>query len=48
MNKKERLIHTINVDVCNEFKKLTTELTINRSALIEKMIKTWINEQKNK
>lgn len=45
---KERVTHTIDVNLSKEFNKLTEENAINKSALIEKLISNWIKKNKNK
>lgn len=44
---KERVTHTIDSEISKEFNELTKENAINKSALIEKMIKEWIKNNKN-
>ncbi len=48
MTTKDKLIHTVDIETIKEFKTLTRELSINRSALIENFIKRWIKENKDK
>jgi len=44
---KERVTHTIEEDVSKEFNKLTKEKAINKSALIEKLVSSWIKKTKD-
>ncbi len=43
-NYKERVTHTIDFDLSKKFNKITKDNAINKSALIEKLIKKWIIE----
>lgn len=42
---KERVTHTIDKTVADNFNKISKENAINKSALVEKLIKNWIKEQ---
>jgi len=48
MTTKEHAMFTIDIEILKEFKGLAKEMAINKSALVEKMMKNWIQEQKNK
>ncbi len=48
MATKDKVLYTMSKEVSKEFDEIAKEMTINKSALIEKLVKNWIKEQKTK
>lgn len=43
---KEKITFTIDKKVTNDFKELSNKKFINRSALVESLLKSWIQTEK--
>jgi metal-responsive CopG/Arc/MetJ family transcriptional regulator len=46
--KKERITHTVDKKVVEDFNRITKLNSINKSALIENLIKKWIKDEMEK
>ena len=45
---RERVTYTVKVDTAKEFNRIALEKSINRSSLINQLMKKWIEENKEK
>jgi len=45
---KTKVSYTINEGLAKDFAKITDQRHINRSALVEGMLKRWVNRQRGK
>jgi len=48
MINRQKIAYTVNKKIVKQFNEKAKELSINKSALIENLIKKWLRENKNR